>query len=180
MAEGLVALSHPMGLFLPLHGRADTVAGVKELERELLCHRFPTSLPGETDQPATGEREAALGPDLDRDLVGGAADPARLDLELRRGVPDRQVEDLEGLLLGLPGGSRQRVVDDGLSDRALAGPHHYVHELRHRIRVVDGVGRDTTLVRTVATGHLSSLARGAGFFALRAVAGTSLLAVANA
>src|ERR1700704_226719 len=179
MAEGLVALSHPMGLFLPLHGRADTVAGVKELERELLCHRFPTSLPRETDQPAAGEREAALGPDLDRDLVGGAADAAGLDLELRRGVPDRQVEDLEWLLLGLPGGARQRVVDDALGDRALASPHHDVHELRHSVRVVDGVGRDTTLVRTVSTGHLSPL-RSAGFFALRAVAGPALLAVANA
>src|ERR1700694_471668 len=180
MAEGLIALSHPMSLFLPLHGRADTVAGVKELERELLCHRFPASLPRETDQPAPGERKPALRPDLDRDLVGGAANAAGLDLELWRRVPDRQVEDLEGLLLGLSGGACQGVVDDALGDRALARPHEDVHELRHRVRVVDGVGRDTTLVRTVAAGHLSALARCAGFFALRAVAGPSLLAVANA
>src|SRR5437763_4356168 len=101
MAESLVALGHPVGLFLPLHGRADTVGGVKQLERELLGHRFPTSLASETDQPAAGEGETALGPDLDRELVGGAAHPPRLDIELGGGVADREDEDLQRLLAGL-------------------------------------------------------------------------------
>src|SRR5438270_5870197 len=123
MTESLVALGHPVSLFLPLHGRADTVGGVKQLERELLSHRFPASLARETDQPAAGEREAALGAALDRDLVGGAADPAGFDLQLRGGVADGEVEDLERFLLGLPGGALQRVVDDALGDRALAALH---------------------------------------------------------
>src|SRR5207248_6590138 len=133
-----------------------------QLERELLGHRFPTSLASETDQPAAGEGEPALGPDLDRDLVGGTAHPPRLDLELGGGVADREVEDLQRLLAGLLAGPREGVVGDPLGDRALAGLHEDVDELGDRLRAVDRVGRDTTLVRAVAAGHLSTLACGAG------------------
>ena len=43
--------------------------------------------------------DAALGADLDGDLVGRAADAPALDLELRLHVVERLAEDLERLLL---------------------------------------------------------------------------------
>src|SRR2546426_12721338 len=86
MTEGLVALSHLVGLFPPLDRGPDPVSSVHELSGELLLHTLPRSGPGVTYDPAPGQRRAAIRPDLDRHLVGGAADPAGLDLEHRGGV----------------------------------------------------------------------------------------------
>src|SRR3979490_2069928 len=86
VAKGLVAFSHLVRLFAALDGGAHPVGGVHHLSGELLLHRFPRSGPGVTDDPAPGQRRAAVGPDLDGHLVGGTTDPAGLDLEHRRGV----------------------------------------------------------------------------------------------
>src|SRR2546428_10196409 len=86
MAEGLIALSHLVGLFPPLDRGPHPVSGVHQLSGELLLHTLPRSGPGVTYDPAPGQRRAAVRPDLDRHLVGGAADPAGPDLEHRGGV----------------------------------------------------------------------------------------------
>src|SRR5438552_18683434 len=94
MTEGLIALSHLVGLFPPLDRGPHPVSGVHELSGELLLHTLPRSGPGVTYDPAPGQRRAAIRPDLYRHLVGGAPDPARLDLEHWSGVLQRGVEDL--------------------------------------------------------------------------------------
>src|SRR2546425_10362750 len=79
MTEGLVALSHLVGLFPPLDRGPHPVSGVHELSGELLLHTLPRSGPGVTYDPAPGQRRAAVRPHLGRHLVGGAPDPAGLD-----------------------------------------------------------------------------------------------------
>src|SRR5947209_6964212 len=123
MAESLVRLSHTMGVFFSLHGPAGVVAGVEELVRQLLGHAPTATLPREPYQPPTGERQPAVRPDLDRHLVGGAADAPGLDLQQRRGVAQRPLEDLDRLLLALPARTAQGVVDDSFGHRPLAIPH---------------------------------------------------------
>src|SRR6266699_97996 len=154
VGESLVAFRHPVGFFLALDGPARVLGRVEELERELLGHALPATLPRETHDPAAGERHPALRPDLDGDLVGGAAHAARLDLEQWRGGAERRREDLERLLLRLLAGARKRLVDHLLGSRALAPAHDHVHELGNRFRLVDGVGRDDTLDWTAAARHL--------------------------
>src|SRR5690348_3458310 len=151
--ESFVAFGHPVSLLFALHRPAGVLRSIENLERELLGHTLPAPLPRETHDPATGQRQPALRPDLDRHLVGGAADTSRLDLEQRRGVAQRQVEDLERLLLGLLGGAGQRVVDDLLGGRALAPAHDHVDELRDGLGLVHRVGRDDTLDGTAAARH---------------------------
>src|ERR1051326_8638203 len=153
VTESLVALSHPMGLFLSLHGAARVLGRVEDLERELLGHALAAALAGEAHDPAPGEGQAAVGPDLDRDLVGGAAHAPRLDLEQRGGVAHGRLEHLERLLLRLLGGARKRVVHDLFGRRPLAAAHDDVDELGDRLRLVDRVGRDDTLDRTVPARH---------------------------
>src|SRR5215470_20164063 len=99
MTEGLVAFSHSMGLFLPLHRTARVLAGVEDLERELLGHAPAATLAGEAHDPPAGKRQPPVGPDLDRHLVGRAANAARLDFQERSRVAERSLENLEGLLL---------------------------------------------------------------------------------
>ena len=82
MAEGLVGLGHLVGVLATLHGRAEAVHGIDERGGELLAHRLAVALAGRLDEPPDAEREAAVAADLDRDLVGGAADAA--------GVKDRK------------------------------------------------------------------------------------------
>src|SRR5438309_2403982 len=151
--ESFVAFGHPVGLLFALHRTAGVLRSVKNFEGELLAHTLPATLARETDEPAPGERQPALRPDLDRHLVGGAADPPRLDLQQRGRIPESLVENLERLFLGLSRGARQRVVDDLFGRRALAAAHDDVHELGDRFRLVYRVGRDDTLDRTVAARH---------------------------
>ena len=72
--------------------------GVDELGREALAHRLLAAVAGVRDEPAHREGDAALGANLDRDLVGRAADAAALHFELRLDVVERLAEDLERAL----------------------------------------------------------------------------------
>src|ERR1700729_3571461 len=99
MREGLVRLRHLVGVVLLLHGVAATVRRIDELGREALAHRLLAAIARVHDQPTHRQGHATLGPNLDRNLVGGAADPTALDLELRLHVVERLAEDLERVLL---------------------------------------------------------------------------------
>src|SRR5229473_2530516 len=153
MGESLVAFRHSVGFFLALDCSTRVLGGVEDLERKLLGHALPATLARETHDPAAGEGKPALGPDLDWDLVGGAADSARLHLQQRGGVAKGRLEDLERLLLGLLAGTRKRVVNHLLGGRTLASAHDHVHELGDRLRLVDGIGRDDTLDWAAAARH---------------------------
>src|SRR5581483_811112 len=153
VAESLVALGHPVGFFLALHRATGVLGGVENLERQLLGHTLPAPLAGKPNDPAPRQGQPAIRPDLDRHLVRRAADPPRLHLEQRRRVADRQLEHLERLLLRLLARALQRVVHDPLRGRPLPAAHHYVDELRDGLGLVDGVGRDDTLDRSVSTRH---------------------------
>src|ERR1700704_2966018 len=153
VGESLVAFRHPVGFLFALERSTGVLGSVKQLKRELLRHALPATLASETNDPAARQGEPALRANLDRNLVGGATDAPRLDLQQRSRVAKRQVEDLQRLLLGLLAGSAERVIDDLLGGRPLALAHDYVHELGDRFRLVDRIGRDDTLDWTAATRH---------------------------
>src|SRR5215472_17922823 len=69
--ESFVAFGHPVGLLFALHRAAGVLRSIKNLERELLAHTFPATLPRETNEPAAGERQPALGADLNPHPGGG-------------------------------------------------------------------------------------------------------------
>src|SRR6266851_3076123 len=176
VGESLVAFRHPVGFLFALHRSTRVLGSVEQLERELLRHALPATLPSETDDPTTRQGEPALRADLDRNLVRRATDPSGLDLEQRGGIAQGQIEYLERLLLGLLAGATQGVINDLLCGRPLALAHDHVHELGDRLRLVDGVGRDDTLDWTAASRHLGRLR----LFALGPVLGARLLAVLGA
>src|SRR3954447_26438431 len=142
MAERLVGVGHLVRVFAPLDGGAEVVAGVDELGRELLAHRLAAPPAGGLDEPPDAEREPAIAADLDRDLVGGAADPTGLDLDDRRRVAQRELEDLETRPVRLRLGTGERLAEDPVGEVALP--------VRHQLRGEAGrrpVGRDRLVLR---------------------------------
>ena len=91
--------------------------------------------------------------DLDRHLVGGAADAARADLERRGERLDRRLERLDRVFVAALGDDRQRVVDDPLGGRLLAVEHHLVDDLLDELRAVDRVRLDGADLGGCAAGH---------------------------
>src|SRR5262245_30511745 len=73
VGEGLVRLRHLVRVFALLHRLAALVGRVDQLVRQLVAHALALARPRRGDEPAHRERGGALGPDLDRHLVGGAA-----------------------------------------------------------------------------------------------------------
>ena len=73
---------------------------VEDLAGEAVRHRVLAAVAGEVDQPADRERAGAAGGNLDRHLVGGAADAAGADLEHRGQLFDRRLERLDRVLAG--------------------------------------------------------------------------------
>src|SRR5579859_4199992 len=112
MGERLVGLGHLVRLFLAADRGARVVRRVEDLGLELLGHRLAGALARGLDDPAHRERVAAVRTDLDRYLVGRAADAPRLDLDERGRVAETRLEDLDrrpaDRLLGLD----ERAVDD--------------------------------------------------------------------
>ena len=70
------------------------------------------------DQPTQGQGGRRGRADLDRDLVGRAADAAALDLERRLDVVERALERDDRVGAGLLAAALERGVDDALGDRA--------------------------------------------------------------
>src|SRR5689334_21987042 len=120
MAEGLVGLGHLVRVLAPLDRRAEAIHRVHELGRELLGHALAAALARGLDEPAHAERQPAIAPDLDRDLVGGATDAARLDLDDRRRVPQRGLHHLEARPARGRLGAGERLAQDARGEPALA------------------------------------------------------------
>src|SRR3954451_17277598 len=72
VGEGLVGLSHLVGVLTPLDAGAEAVARVEQLVHEPLGHGLLATLPAVADQPTQGERGRARRLHLDRHLVGRA------------------------------------------------------------------------------------------------------------
>ena len=106
---------------------------------------FSAALPRVADQPAHGQRLAPLRADLDRHLVGGAADPPGLHLDHRLDVLDRLLEDRQRVFLRLFLEIVQRAVDDVLGDALLAVAASCVDHLGDEHVAVHGIGRTTRL-----------------------------------
>src|SRR5688500_8902386 len=82
VGERLVRLGHLVDVVPPLDRRARGVGRVEELVGQALGHGLLAALAGVADQPADGQGVGPAGANLDGHLVGGATDPAALDLEL--------------------------------------------------------------------------------------------------
>src|SRR4051812_48590556 len=136
VGEGLVGLGHLVGVLTPLDAGAEAVAGVEQLVHEPLGHGLLAALPGVADQPPQGEGRAPVGLDLDRHLVGGAADAAALDLERRLDVVEGALERDDRVGAGLLAAPLEGVVDDPLGERALAAGEDLVDQRRHDRRAV--------------------------------------------
>src|SRR5215212_1958678 len=132
MAEGAVRLGHLVRVLAPLHGGAETVHRVDQLLRELVAHAFAIPLPRGLDEPPDAEREPAVAADLDGDLVRCAADAPRLDLDDRRRVSERRLEDLEARPVGLRLGTGERLTEDPIGEVPLAVGHELCGEASGR------------------------------------------------
>src|SRR5205814_10554597 len=68
--ESLVGFRHLVRVVLLLDGPAPGVGCVEQLGGELLAPRLFSALTRVVDPPADGGRTPAVGPDLDRNLIG--------------------------------------------------------------------------------------------------------------
>src|SRR3981081_3884629 len=153
MTECLIGLGHLVRLFFAADRAPGVVHRVDELAGQTVGHRLPWTLAAALDEPTQGERGAAVGADLDRDLICRTTDAARLDLDEGHRVLQRELEDLDARLARGGLGLRERAVDDALSGRALTALHELVVELCERHVAVLAVGRGLAFLRTSSTWH---------------------------
>jgi hypothetical protein len=100
--EGAVGFRHPVRVFALLDGVATVVGGVHQLGREALDHGAVVAATGSGDQPADRESLAALGANLDGDLVGRAADAAGADLDRGATFSSAVLKTASGSLFACP------------------------------------------------------------------------------
>src|SRR5712691_13036106 len=153
MRERAVGLRHAVRVLALLDGVSPVVRRVEQLGREPLRHRLLVAVARGRDQPAYAERLAPRRADLDRHLIGGAADAARTHLDRRHDVVERLLEHAERVLLGLALDDVERAVDDVLRHRLLAGVHDRVHELADHHVPELRIGNDLAFLGTVTAGH---------------------------
>ena len=172
VGEGLVGLRHLVEVLTALGRGPDAVGRVADLVGQALGHRLLAALLRVADQPPDGQGGGPAGPDLDRDLVGGATDPAAPDLELGTGVLHGLLQHGHRVVAGLLGHVGQGVVDDALGQGALAPAQHPVDHLGDQHRVVDGSG--------MSSRRTAGPLRGTSGLLLGAVAATGLIPLPDA
>ena len=139
MREGAIGLGHLVDVLALLDGCAQTIGSVHDLVREALGHAALLAVARVADDPADGERRGTTGVDLGRDLVRGATDAARLDLNRGTDVVHGLLEDAQGIFAGLCLDDVKGAVDDALGGRTLAVEQDLVDELRDKAVVVYGI-----------------------------------------
>src|SRR5829696_4439801 len=142
VGEGLVGLRHAVDVVLALVGAALLVHRVEQLVGEALGHRLLAALARELHEPADGEGLGAPLGHLDRDLVGGAADTPRANLEHGGERLDGVLERLDRVLAGPLAEDGEGVVDDPLGVALLPVEHHLVDDLLDHARAVDRIRLD--------------------------------------
>src|SRR5260221_1750458 len=155
--ERLVGLGHLVRLFLAADRAAGVVHRVDELTCQALGHRLARTLARGLNEPTHRERATPIGADLHRDLIRRPTDAARLDLDQRTGVLQRQLEDLVARLARGRLGERQRTVEDALRGRALPAVHELVVELLDLQVAVLGVRQLLPLLGPRTAWHLGGL-----------------------
>src|SRR5262249_29875061 len=133
--------------------------GVQNLGGEFVNHRLLASFTRVRHEPAHGQRDAACGADFDRDLIIGATDALRFDLDLRLKVINRLLEDLQRVFLRTLFDLVKSLVDDALGHRLLAVPHHRVDEFGDERAVVNRIGQDFAFWDFSSSWHISFLIR---------------------
>src|SRR5690349_12229528 len=123
VAEGAVRLGHLVRVLAALDRGAQAVHRIDQLLGELVAHALAVSLAGRLDEPPDAEREPPVATDLDRDLVGRATDTAGLDLDDRRRVAERRLEDLETRAVRLGLGPGERLAEDPVGQVPLPVRH---------------------------------------------------------
>src|ERR1039457_3556439 len=124
MREGLVGLGHAMHVIFLLDGCATAIGRVEQLVGQLVNHAFFATSAAVLQDPADGQRHAAIGVDFHRHLVVRATDAPSLDFQHRLGVPHGLLEQLGGPVATLLFKLLHGVIEDGLGGRLLPVPHH--------------------------------------------------------
>src|SRR5690606_34634179 len=104
-------------------------------------------------QPAHRQRRAPDRPDLDRDLVVRATDPAALDLDHGAAVLQRLVEHLDRILARTGLDLLEGAIEHALGDGLLAVEHQDVDELRDVHTAIDRIRQDLALGNFTTTRH---------------------------
>src|SRR3984957_906541 len=143
--EGLISFGHTVNIFLLLHRRATAVGRIEELSGQLLDHALFAASAAVGHEPANGERGAALGENLNGNLIVRSADAAALNLEKRLAILDRLLEELESFVPALLLKVGHGGVEDALSGRLLAAPNNGLHKLGDQGGVIDWVRSNFTL-----------------------------------
>src|SRR5262245_34854557 len=122
------------------HRGACAVVGVEKFGSEFLVHGAALLAPGGLENPADGQRLAALGIDGHRDLVVAATDALAANLDVGANIVDGRLEDLDGWnILYLFADLVECGVEDFLRDGLLTVPHHAVDELGSESAAVLGI-----------------------------------------
>ena len=127
MGKGFIRFCHSVRIIFLLDRGPLIVEAIGQLGSKPLFHRAARFGAGDADDPAHRHRGASVGRNLDRHLVGGAADTARFHFERRLCIFERLLKGLHGIFrFHLFGKFVQGIVDDAAGSRFFAGNHHFV------------------------------------------------------
>src|SRR5664279_2771548 len=156
VSKGLVGLSHAVHVFFLLDGSSPAIGRVEQLIRQLVDHALLATAAAVGQDPADGQRSTAVGIDLNRDLIVGAAHATGLHFQHRLGVLHGLLEQLDGLVPAFVFQLLHGPVEDVLGGTFLAIPHHGVNELVDQRGLIDRVRQGFTLRDMSFSRHKSS------------------------
>src|ERR1019366_5426924 len=146
----------------------------EQLIRQLVDHALFAAATAVGQDPTDSERRAAVGIDLDRDLIIGAAHATGLHFQHRLGVLHGLLEQVDGLVPAFVFQLLHGAVKDVLGGALLAVPHHGVNELVDQRGLIDRVRQGFTLRDMSFSRHKSSNLSGPPADAVFASAGVML------
>ena len=154
VCEGTVSFCHTVHIFLTLEGTALFVVSIHDLGCEFVGHGLTTALTSEADKVLHGNRFLAIGTDFSGHLERSTTDTARLHLNLRSDLVQRDLPDLECALLfvlHLLTDEFESVIEDLVAHVFLTVVHEVVDELGNFLVSINGIGEDQPLLRLCFT-----------------------------
>src|SRR6266568_790082 len=142
-----------MRILPPLYRDTAIIGSIEEFPRKPLFHRVFRAPARTRNEPAYSQCLAPVSPHFDRNLVGGATDPARAHFDSGAHIAERVVEDAQGILAAALGDPVESAIDDPLGDRFLALVHQAIHKFGQDAVAEFGVRQDLAFDRSATARH---------------------------
>ena len=143
-----------MSIFLLLDGSTRIVESVHQFSGKFFFHCAFAAFTGIAYSPTDTEREPAVSPHFNGNLVIGAADTAGTNFQDRHNVIERLFKYFHRIFIHFGTDNIEGIVNDGFGNAFFTVQHYFINEARNKFGMIYRIRQYIALRHGAFSGHV--------------------------